>query len=62
MKKKPSAKTLINEALNKLQEITGLTVRSYTVYPGKASLSANITIKVKGGASEGRKAEALRDV
>ena len=62
MKKPRQAKDAIKEALSKLQEITGLMVRSYTVYPGKAGLSANITIKLKGGATEGRKTETLRDV
>lgn len=56
MRKPAQKKDQIREALIKLQEITGLTVRSYTVYPGKAGLSANITIKLKEGANtEGRK-------
>ncbi len=61
MKEKPDqTKDPIRQALSKLQEITGLKVRSYTVYPGKEALSANITITVKGGAAETRSPKGLR--
>lgn len=60
MKKKPEAKDPIRQALSKLQEITGLKVRSYTVYPGKGTLKANITIEARGGTAEIRSSEGLR--
>lgn len=43
----------VKKALEEIRKL-GIEIRSYTVYPGKGSLKANITIQTRGGRGESR--------
>jgi hypothetical protein len=45
-RRKKTAEDRINEAMKKLK-LAGIAVRSYTVYPRKGMIKANVTIEVK---------------